>query len=166
VNLTDLIIIFFFFFCLIRGIFRGTIKEASSIITTFCGLIVAAASYEQISHFIFSWIDKPQMRHLCGFLLTFTINFLFINFLSIMLINSLHIRNSGVGSRMSGAVMGFSKGLLLSSVLIIPLVGFSTNNSKYFNNSSLFSLEANVAQQVIHMTPREIRHRFNKKITN
>jgi hypothetical protein len=66
----------------------------------------------------------------------------------------------------SGAVMGISKELLLGAVLLIPLVAFSTNNSKYISHSNLFSLEANIAQQVVHVTSGKMQQKFNKRITN
>lgn len=164
--MVDLLLIFFFFFCLIRGILRGTVKEACSIAGIFSGLIIASAYYEQSSRFIFGWIDKPQISHLWGFLLTFGIIYFFLNFLGIMLINSFHIANSGVGSRISGAAVGIIKGLLLISVLLIPMIAFSPNDSKFFKSSTLFSIETSIAKQMIHVTTGELQKKFEIKIMN
>jgi len=163
-HMIDFLLIIFCIFCLIRGVLRGTVNETFSIAGIFIGLIVASAYYIYISLFIFSWISNPQMRQLWGFLISFGFIYLAINLLGIMVTYFFHIAVSGWGSRITGAGIGTIKGLLFISVLLIPLVTFSPKGSKYIKNSTMFSLEAPIAEQMIAVTSKKIQKTFTINI--
>jgi membrane protein required for colicin V production len=162
--MVDFLLIIFFAFCLIRGILRGTINEAISIVGILIGLIVASACYATVSVSMLSWIDNPQMRNLCGFLMTFGFIEIVICVLGVIAAYVFHLKVSGLGSRLAGAGVGMLKGVLLISVLLIPLVAFLPKDSRYIESSTMFSLESTLSEQMVNMIPEEMQKRFAIKI--
>ena len=164
--IVDIMVSIFFFYCLIRGILRGTVREAFSITGVFSGLMVASAYYSEISQFCLSWINSIQIRHLSGYLISFGIVYLIINLIGIVVLYLFHISNSGWGSRITGGVVGSFKGLLFVSVLLIPLVTFSPKDSNYIKNSALFPFETTISEQLTRVISKDMRRNYSLKIKN
>ena len=163
--MVDFLLIIFCLFCLTRGILRGPVIEAISIAGIISGLMVASAYYARISFFIFSWINNLQMRNLCGFLLFFCFIILAVNFLAVLGTYLFHINVSGVGSRLAGAVVGTLKAILFISALLIPLVAFSPKDSRYIENSSMFSLESTLSKEMASVISEEMQKKFSNNIS-
>jgi uncharacterized membrane protein required for colicin V production len=160
----DSIIILFIAYCLIRGIWQGTVNEAFSIAGLFIGLIAASAYYLQTARLIFHWIDNLQTFQLAGFFVTFGAAYLTVKFLGIIMAYLCHIVVSGWGSRITGGVMGSLKGLLFVAVLFIPLAVFSPTYLNHVRNSRLLSVEAIISAQLIHVISKEMQCKFYRNI--
>jgi membrane protein required for colicin V production len=160
----DFIIVVFCLLCLIKGIFRGSVKEAISIAGIFIGLLAASALYQTSSRYLFSWIDKAQMRYLFGYLLIFGFCIMVFSCLALVVTYVFSIRVSGVGSRLAGAGIGTLKGILLISVLCIPLVTFLPKNYASIRNSTLFSLESALSAEMLSLVPQDMQKGFKRHI--
>jgi len=164
--IVDLLLVNFCLYCSIRGIWRGTVNEAFSIVGIFIGLIVASAYYADVAQFICNWIINKQIGFMFAYLVSFFIIYLIINCLGTILSYLFHITISGWGSRISGGVVGSFKGLLFVSVLLIPLVTFSPKDSNYIKNSTLFYFETSVSEQILPVISKEMRRNYSIKIRN
>lgn len=163
--MVDFLLIIFCLFCLTRGILRGPVIETISITGIIFGLMVASAYYARVSFFIFRWIDNIQMRNLCGFLLFFCFIVLVVNFLAVVGTYVFHINVSGIGCRLAGAVVGTLKAILFISALLVPLVAFSPKDSRYIENSSMFSFESTLSKEMASVIPEEMHKKFSNNIS-
>ncbi|MBU4010955.1 MAG: CvpA family protein, partial [Proteobacteria bacterium] len=77
-NLFDILVIVILTYCLIRGIFRGVIKEISSLIGVLGGFYAAYTYYLEVSKFFEKWIASHYLNVL-SFLLVFICVFLLIS---------------------------------------------------------------------------------------
>lgn len=157
----DSFVVIFCIFCLIRGVFRGTVKEAFSIAGIFIGLIVAAAFYSHPSHVLFGWVANPRTGYLLGFLMLFGITYFLMDIFGILTTYLFHIVTKGWSSRLTGGVAGSLRGVLLVSVLLIPLITFLPDSSKFVKASKLFSMESSITEQMTHLTPKGLQNKFN-----
>jgi len=164
--IVDLIIINFCLYCSIRGMWRGTVNEAFSIVGIFIGLIFASAYYADVSHFLFNWAINNQICYLSGYLVSFSTIYLIMNCLGVMVSYIFHLDNLGWGSHLSGGVVGSLKGLFLVSVLTIPLIVFLPNGSNYIKNSTLLSIEIPISEQMTHIISKEMQRTFSFKISD
>lgn len=164
--IVDIVLINLCLYCSIRGIWRGTVNEAFSIVGIFVGLIIASAYYADVSQFLFNWVINKQMSYMAGYLLSFSIIYLIINCIGILVSYIFHLKNSGWGSHFSGGVVGSLKGLLFVSVLTIPLIIFMPKGSSYIKNSTLLSLEIPISEQMTHVLSKEMQRTFSVKIND
>lgn len=162
--IVDLIIIIICLYCSIRGIWRGTVNEAFSIVGIFIGLIIASAYYADVSQFIFNWVINKQISYMSGYLVSFSIIYVIINCLGILVSYIFHFKNSGWGSHLSGGIVGSLKGLLFVSVLTIPLIIFLPKGSDFIKYSTLLSLEIPISEQMTHVISKEMQRTFSIKI--
>jgi membrane protein required for colicin V production len=156
----DFIIVIFCLLCLIKGIFRGSVKEAISISGIFIGLLAASAFYQTSSRYVFSWIGNTPIRNLLGYLLIFGFCIIVFSFLALVVTYVLNIRVSSVGSRLAGAGIGTLKGIFLIAVLCIPLVTFLPKNYASIRNSTLFSLGAALSAEMVGLVPEDMQRGF------
>jgi len=77
-NPFDMLIIIIISFCLIRGLFRGFIKEISSIVAVFGGFYAAFTYYPMLSglNFISKWVNNHAYLNIISFMAIFIIIFL------------------------------------------------------------------------------------------
>jgi len=165
--IVDLFLVNFCLYCSIRGIWRGTVNEAFSIVGILIGLIVASAYYADVAQsFICNWIINKQIGYMFAYLVSFIIIYLIINCLGILVSYLFHLTNSGWGSHISGGVVGSIKGLLFVSVLTIPLIIFFPKGSNYIRNSTLLSYEIPISEQMTHVISEEMQRTFSINISD
>ena len=70
-NLLDGVLIVILGYCLIRGIFRGLIKEVSAIIGVLGGYYAAYTFYPSVARLLSQWISNSGYLNIISFLLIF-----------------------------------------------------------------------------------------------
>jgi len=156
----------FFLYCSLRGFWRGTVNEAFSIVGIFIGLIIASAYYADVSQYLFNWVINKEISHMSGYLVYFSIIYLIINCLGILVTYIFHLKNRGWGSHLSGGLVGSIKGILLVSVLTIPLIIFLPKGSNFIKYFTLLSLEIPISEQMTHVISKEMQKTFSAKIND
>lgn len=164
--IVDLILINFWLYCSIRGIWRGTVNEAFSIVGIFIGLTLASAHYADVSQILFNWVINKQISYMSGYLISFSIIYLIINCLGILVSYIFHLKNTGWGSHLSGGVVGSLKGILLVSVITIPFIIFLPKGSSFIKNSTFLSIEIPISEQMTHMISKEMQRTFSTNIND
>ena len=84
-NLLDIVMIIILCFCLIRGGFRGLIKELSSIMGVFLGFYGAYTYYPVVAKWLSRWISNEGYGNILSFLIIFCVVFLLISILGIII---------------------------------------------------------------------------------
>ncbi len=134
-NLLDFGVIIILGVCLVRGIFRGLVKELSSLIGALGGLYAAYAYYPRIAQPLSRWIADPAYANIAACLLLFSGVFIVVGILGVIIKYLMNISFLGWTDRISGAFFGAVKGILLVSVLILVLTTFLPKNAAIVRNS-------------------------------
>lgn len=128
-NKFDMLIIVILAFCVIRGVFRGLIKEMSSIIGVLAGFYAAYSYYMVIAKLLSRWISSAAYLNIVSFLILFCGVFFVISILGIVIKYVLDIAFMGWVDRVCGAGFGIIKGILIISVLLIIFTAFLPKNA-------------------------------------
>ena len=163
-NLFDIIVIVILGYCLIRGIFRGLVKELSSIIGVFGGFYAAYTYYPVLAKPLSKWITNAGYLNILSFLIIFCGVFIIISILGIIINYLLKIVFLGWLDRVSGAMFGAMKGILIVSVLLIALTAFLPKGTPVIKDSLLSPYVTLVSEKMAKVISKDMRHDFSTKI--
>lgn len=163
-NPLDMIIIIIIAFCLIRGVFRGLVKEISSIIGVFGGFYAAYTYYMEISAPLSKLISNIAYLNILSFLFVFCIIFIIISFLGVLIKHALNIAFLGWVDRICGAGFGITKGALIVAVLLIALTAFLPKKAPVIKNSVLAPLVTMVSEKMVKVISDDMKIKYKIKI--
>jgi len=163
-NLFDIIVIVILGYCLIRGIFRGLVKELSSIIGVFGGFYAAYTYYPVLAKPLSKWIANAGYLNILSFLIIFCGVFIIISILGIIINYLLKIVFLGWLDRVSGAMFGAMKGILIVSVLLIVLTAFLPKGTPVIKDSLLSPYVTLVSEKMAKVISKDMKHDFSTKI--
>ncbi len=163
-NAFDLLIIAILVFCIVRGVFRGLVKEISSLIGVLGGFYAGYTYYADVSGILFKWISTPSYRYIASFLTIFFLVFFIISIAGIIIRYLLNITFLNWVDRLFGAVSGMIKGLLIISVLLIVLTTFLPKKNLFIKNSCISPHVTILSENMAKATPKEIKKKFTNKI--
>ncbi len=164
-NILDIFILVILGFCLVRGVFRGIIKELTSIVGVFAGFYVAYNFYPLVARLIsrFSTINEAYLN-IISFFLVFTILFLAIGLIGVVLKHLFKAVALGWADRLLGATFGFVKAVLIVSVLLVPVTTYLPQNSPVIKNSLLAPYATKISQILVTVVPKEMKEKFGENI--
>ncbi len=136
-NPLDVVIIIVIGYGLIRGIFRGMIKEASSIVGVLAGFYAAYTYYPMVSEFVEKWITSGPFLNVVSFMLVFCGVFLVVSMVGVVIKYLMKASSLGWLDRILGASLGFVKGILIISVLLVALTALLPEEAKLVKTSLL-----------------------------
>ncbi len=163
-NSFDILVSIIFGFCLIRGIFRGLVKELSSIIGVMAGYYAAYSYYPPVAKFLSQWVSVVAYSRLIGFLVVFIAVFLIISILGVIIKYLMSIAFLGWADRISGGIFGLIKGLLIASVLFIVFTTFLPKNASIVKDSAVAPYLSHISTQMAKIANKEMKQEFAKKI--
>ena len=163
-NAFDLLIITILVFCIIRGVFRGLVKEISSLIGVLGGFYAGYTYYADVSVILFKWISTPSYRYIASFLTIFFLVFFIISIAGIIIKYLLNITFLNWVDRLFGAVSGIIKGILIVSVLLIVLTAFLPKKNSFIKDSCISPHVTILSENMAKVTPKEIKKNFTNKI--
>lgn len=159
----DIILIIILIYCFIRGIFRGIVKEISSLIGVLGGFYAAFTYYKGAGIYLKKWISDPNYINILSFLIIFISVFLIISALGIVIKYILKIVYLGWVDRVFGGVFGILKGILIGSVLLIIFTAYLSKDSDTIKNSKLFPYFTAISDKMIKVTPKELKDEYQTK---
>ncbi len=163
-NIFDIIVVVILAYCVIRGIFRGLLKELSSIIGVFAGFYAAYTYYTVVARPLSRWISHTGYLNLASFLIIFCIVFLVISMVGVIINYLLKLAFLGWFDRLAGALFGAVKAVLIVSVLLIALTTFLPKDSPILKNSLLSPHIALVSEKMVRVDSIDLKHAFMAKI--
>lgn len=166
VNFFDIVIIIIFCFCVIRGVFRGLIKELSSLIGVLAGFYAAYSYYMVVAKPLAKWISNTGYLNILSFLIIFFCVFIIISILGVIIKYLLNIAFLGWVDRMFGAGFGTMKGVLIASVILVALTAFLPKGSPVIKNSLLSPHVALISEKMAKVVSKDMRHAFEAKIAD
>ncbi len=163
-NLLDYVLIVILGYCLVRGVFRGLVKELSSIVGVLGGFYAAYTYYPKIAHYLASWIANPAYLKIVSFLIIFVTVFVVVSLVGTVLKYLMNIAFLGWTDRICGAVFGGLKATLIAVVLILVLTTFLPQNAKVIKDSQVAHKLMQVSAYLVKVTPREMKQSFDLKM--
>ncbi len=134
-NLLDIVLASIIGFCLIRGIFRGLIKELSSIIGVVSGFYAAYSYYPLIAKFLKRWIADTGYANILACLILFLGIYIGISIAGVLIKYLMNIVFLGWTDRICGLIFGTLKGVLIVSVIVVMLTAFLPKNAAILKDS-------------------------------
>jgi len=163
-NVFDLIVVVVVSFCLVRGLFRGLVREVSSIVGVLAGFY-GAYTYHPMVEFIFEkWVANPGYRKVLAFFILFCAILIGINILANLIRYLLNIVFLGWVDRLCGMVFGGAKGLLIVSVLFIILTTLLPKGSTIVTQSRLSPHVANISELIAVFVSRDMKNQLDLQI--
>ena len=164
INPVDIGIVLILLYCLIRGFFRGFIKELFSLIAVFGAFYAACAYYTHLAGLLSRWIDKAAYLNILSFLVLFIGIFLIINLLGFLIKYVLNIAFLGWLDRLFGTAFGALKGVLITSILLMAFTTFLPNCEFYLKQSKLSPKVTMISEKIAGLIPKEMKKEFIEKL--
>jgi membrane protein required for colicin V production len=162
-NLFDIIVVVILCFCLIRGGFRGLIKELSAIVGVLAGYYGAYTYYPKVAAMLSGWIPDKAIGNILAFMIIFCAVFFLISILGIIIRYIFNTVFSGWLDRIGGIVFGFLKGGLIAAVLFIALTAFLPEGTPLLKQSRLSPYVARYAEVMAEVVSEDMKDGFKKK---
>lgn len=151
-------------FCLVRGVFRGLVKEISSIVGAAAGYYAAYTYYPYPAKLFTKYLSFTAYSEIASFLLIFCMVFMVISMLGVILKYLLSISYLGWIDRVSGAAFGLIKGLLIAFVLFIAFTAFLPKDSRVMQKSLLAPHLSYIPEKMIKIVNEDMKNQFMKKL--
>jgi len=162
-NPLDMVIIVILGYCLVRGIFRGLVKEISSIIGVLAGFYAAYSYYPLLAKPLARWISNTPYLNILSFMIIFCVIFILISILGIIIKYLLNIAFLGWVDRICGAGFGFIKGILLVSVVLISLTAFLPKGAPIIKNSLLSPHVTLISEKMVKVVSKDMKLLYEAK---
>lgn len=162
-NLFDVVVVIILCFCLIRGGFRGLIKEVSSIVGVLAGFYVAYTYYPKLAAWLGKWISDAGYSNILAFMVIFCGVFIAVSVLGIIIRYIINKASSGWADRMGGVLLGLVKGCLVVAVLFLALTAFLPKGTPILQQSRLSPYVAKYAEVMAEVISDEMKGEFTDK---
>jgi membrane protein required for colicin V production len=163
-NPFDIIIIVILGYSLVRGIFRGLVKEVSSIIGVLGGFYAAFTYYTMLAKLLSGLIKETAYLNILSFLIIFCSVLIIVGILGVIIKYLLNIAFLGWVDRISGVGFGLVKGILIASILFITLTAFLPKGSAFLKNSMLAPHVSWVSEKMAKVVSKEMKQDFMAKL--
>jgi len=163
-TILDVSMIVIVVFCLIRGIFRGLVKEISSIVGVIAGYYAAYTYYGYLVKLLSKWLSNTGYINILSFLIIFGIVFFIVSILGIITKYLLSISYLGWIDRICGAGFGLIKGILIAAIMFVVLTAFLPKGAPVIKGSFLSPHVTHIAEAIIRVVPKDMKYQFDYKI--
>ncbi len=162
-NGLDIAFIVILGYTLIRGLFRGLVKEFASIFGLIAGFIVANAYYSQVMQAVQKILPNPQYAAIISYVLLFLGVLGAIIFIGAGLRKLMEAVMLGWLDRLGGGLLGVVKGGLICSLILFFLTMFMSQGSPFLAESRLSPFVNQFAARLVRLVPQEMKDTFGEK---
>ena len=163
-NILDFLLAAILAYCLIRGIFRGLVKELSSIIGVLGGLYAAYTYYRVVAGQLENWITDTGWLNIISCLVLFFGVYITVSILGTIIKYFMNIVFLGWTDRICGAGLGALKGILIAAALLTVLTTFLPKNAAVLRDSLIARNMAQVSQTLIQAASKDMKNLFSLKM--
>jgi membrane protein required for colicin V production len=161
VNLLDVIFTLILGYCLVRGIFRGLIKELTSIVGVFGAFYFAYRYYPDMADLLGHWLKDADYANILAFIVLFVGVYLVINTIGAIIKYLMNIAYMGWVDRLTGAVFGTIKGLLIVVVMVAAFTAFLPSKTDLLSDSIFVRHLSGVSAVMVRAGSADMKNLFN-----
>ncbi len=163
-NPFDILIIVILGYSLVRGLFRGLVKEVASIIGVLGGFYAAYTYYQVLAGLLAGLLHDQAYRNILSFLIIFCGVLIIIGVFGVIIKYLLNIAFLGWIDRIGGVLFGVLKGVLIVSILFITLTAFLPQGTAFIKNSELAPHVSWISEKMAKMISKEMKQDFKVKL--
>ena len=162
-NFFDIVVVIVLSYCIIRGGFRGVIKELAAIIGVLGGFYGAYTYYPHLAVHLSGFVSNAAYGNILAFLLIFCGVFIVISILGIIIRYVLNLVFIGWIDRLGGLVFGVMKGGLIVAVLFIALTAFLPKGAPLIQKSRLAPYISKYSAAMAALVSDDMKVKFETK---
>lgn len=151
-------------FCVIRGFFRGFIKEIFSLMGALAGFYIACIYYPDAATLLVKWAPNLPYENIIGFILIIIGIVIVSSLLGVGIRYLLNIIFLGWVDRVCGILFGTAKGVLIVSMILLALAAFVPEFDTMIKSSRLAPEVTRFSEQMIRIVPPGLKRQFTDKI--
>ena len=151
-------------FCLIRGFFRGFVKELASIVGVLAGFFAANMYYQVLADLLTRWVSRSDYLYILSFMIIFCGVLIIVSILGVVIRYLMNVAYMGWFDRIVGLMLGTVKGILISTVVLVTLTTFLPKKSAVVQDSSLAPHLMIVADKLGKVVSKEMKDNFIEKV--
>jgi membrane protein required for colicin V production len=163
-NAFDIVVVVVLAYSLIRGLFRGLVKELASIIGVLGGFFAAYSLYHVAAGYLAGLVSNLAYRNILAFLIIFCGVVILVNVLAIVIKYLLKIVFLGWLDRLGGVAFGAVKGVLIVSVVFLALTAFLPKGTPLIRDSLSAPYVSKVSEKLAILVSSEIKSEFLAKL--
>jgi membrane protein required for colicin V production len=163
-NVLDYTLIAVFGYCLGRGVFRGLVKELSSIVGVLGGFYAAYSYYPLFAKLLASRITNAGYLNIFSFLILFTGIYLAVSFAGVVIKHLMNIAFLGWTDRVCGALFGSLKGVLIIAIIVLMLTVFLPKNAMILKSSVVTQYTMQFSSLMVKVVPEDMQASFRAKM--
>jgi len=148
---------------ILRGLFRGVVKEVVAVLGLFVAFWVAGVNWSLAEMHLKPIFDMPGQRSISSFLIIFTVVYFFTSIISIFVDKIVRLTISPLASGLLGAVVGVIKGVLVCGVLMSGAQVFMKPGEPFFTTSKIWPYLKPVTAQAMAWMPEGLQHTLTAK---
>ncbi len=163
-NTFDVIVVVILAYSLLRGLFRGLLKEAASVAGVLGGFFLAYGFYATVAGYLTGLVSNPAYRNILAFLAIFCLVVIAVNVVAVIVKYLMRIVFLGWLDRLGGFVFGAAKGVLIVSVIFLALTAFLPKGTPLIRDSATAPFVAVVAENLAALISSDIKSEFTSKL--
>jgi membrane protein required for colicin V production len=163
-NVLDYTLIGVVGYCLGRGLFRGLVKELSSIIGVLGGFYAAYTYYPLLAKSLAGKITNSGYLNIFSFLLLFTGVYVSVSLAGVVIKHLMNIAFLGWTDRVCGAFFGFLKGALIIAIMVLMLTAFLPKNAMILKRSVVTQYTMQFSSIFVNVVPGDMKKSFQAKM--
>jgi membrane protein required for colicin V production len=163
-NTFDIFVVVILAYSLLRGLFRGMLKEAASVAGVLGGFFLAYTFYASGAGYLTGVVSNPAYRNILAFLAIFCVVVIVVNVVAIIVKYLMRIVFLGWLDRLGGFLFGALKGALIVSVVFLALTAFLPKGTPLIRDSATAPYVALVAENLAVLVSSDIKNEFTSKL--
>jgi len=163
-NPFDVFIIIVLGYSIVRGLFRGLVKEVSSIFGVLGGFYAAYSYYPVMAKILAGLVVNVSYLNILSFLVIFCSVLIIISILGVVIKYLLNVAFLGWIDRLCGVFFGLIKGVLIVTVLFIILTTFLPKGASLIKKSVLAPHVIWVSEKMVNVVSKEMKRDFFNKL--
>ena len=162
-NLLDVVIIACMVFLIVRGIFRGFVREVGSLAGVILGIWLASLYQPQMTDFLKPFLPSEKFLPLISFALIFLVVLILCNVVGWLLKMLFKKVFLGWADRTLGAVLAVLKGVIITYIAIVLLTFAVPSKSNIIADSKLAPIIINSYQSMVGLLSPGAYENLKKK---
>ena len=163
-NPFDVFTIIVICYSIVRGLFRGLVKEVSSIIGVLGGFYAAYSYYPMVARLLTGIIQDQSYLNILSFLIIFCGILIVISILGVVIKYLLNVAFLGWIDRICGVGFGLVKGVLIITVIFIILTTFLSKGTPLIKDSILAPHVIWISEKMVGLVSDDMKKDFFAKL--